>query len=120
MTTPSAEDAILGFWRAVGRGIASTARWLASHEPVRFGAVVQVCVLGLTGWLMALADRVGLPNNIAEVIVGLAGAAVYGRIEEWKRKTVTSPATVEKVVERVAEVAAVTGSAEAGKATVPK
>lgn len=89
-----------GFWKATTSGLAATAAWLSDHEPVRFGAAVQTVVVALTGWLMAQASRLGLPNNIAEVLVGLVGAAVLGKIEEWKRSRVASASTAAKLLAR--------------------
>lgn len=82
-------DFMISLWRAVESGL----RWAADHEPVRFGAAVQVVLGALTAWLMAQAGRLGLPDKMAEVVVGLVGALVLRRVEEWKRSRVASAAT---------------------------
>lgn len=89
-----------GFWKATTNGIVATIAWLSDHEPVRFGAAVQAVVVGLTGWLMVEASRLELPNNIAEVIAGLIGAAILRKIEEWKRSRVASASTAAKLLAR--------------------
>lgn len=89
---------MLDFTRSLGRLIVAGVRWLYDHEPVRTGAAVQVMVGGLTAWLMAQADRLGLPNNIAEVLVGLVGAGILARVEEWKRSRVANAATAARLL----------------------
>lgn len=72
--------------------------WLYDHEPLRTGLAVQVAIGGITGWLMTQGERLHLPGEFVQIITGLVGAALIGKVEEWKRSRVASAATAAKLL----------------------